>query len=387
MDLRNISLKDKLSNRNAVPFQFGDALYATSPNWKGINIHMSDTYFRRVGKATATRFFINNVTRDEADLAINEGAIGCTQNPTYCWRVLTNSGDAAYAREKLLRILQEEDDDNEALVRLQRDLVEEIAKRFLPIYNKTGGKQGYVSIQGDPFKEDKESIIRFARFNCTAPNIIAKIPVIPSGLEAAGVLAAEGVPILLTECFAVRQVIDACEIYMEATKLLKDPAPMFFALITGIYDEYMHKLVQEQQIQVDRDALWQAGISVAKKVHEIVAQRQYPCGFIGGGARGLHHFTEMVGANASITINWNGTAEELIKLDQPVVSRFLQPTPYLVVDELTEKLEDYRKAYYINAIEPEEYKEYGPVALFRSIFEDAWEKAVGMIAALRKESL
>ena len=343
---------------------------------------MSDTYFKRVQRKTATRFFINNVTRNEADISIKAGAVGCTHNPTHCWRILSNSEDSEYAKKLLLNIMKEEKDDSDALSRLQRELVEETARRFLPLYNESGGRLGYVSIQGDPFKEDKDSILRFARENCTAPNIMAKIPAIPSGLEAAAVLAAEGVPVLLTECFAVRQVIDSCEMYVRATKSMKNPAQMYFALITGIYDEYMQNFVKEQQLQVDSDVLWQAGFSIAKKVHEIVEQRQYPCGFIGGGARGLHHFTEMVGANASITINWS-SAEELINLDLPVKTDFSQPTPHEAVDELTEKLEDYRKAYYINAIKPDEYETFGPVALFRNIFEDGWKKALDLIASLR----
>jgi len=344
---------------------------------------MGEAYFKRVEKSTATRLWINNVTKNEADLSIAEGAIGCTTNPTYCWRILTDTEDASYAGELLAKIMDEEKNDNEALVRLQRELVEEIARRFYPLYESTGGKLGYVSIQGDPFREDKESILRFARFNCTAPNIMAKIPAIPAGLEAAAILAAEGVPVLLTECFAVRQVIDSCEIYEQAIKSLKNPAPMYFALITGIYDDYMQNHVRENNINIDKDVLWQAGFSIAKKVHEIVQQRQYSGKFMGGGARGLHHFTEMIGANASITINWKGSAEELLKLDPPVINRFSQATPHEVIDELTEKLEDYRRAYYINAIEPDEYEDYGPVALFRKMFEDAWEKAVNKIASLR----
>ena len=42
-------------------------------------------------------------------------------------------------------------------------------------------------------------------------------------------------------------------------------------------------------------------------------------GFISGGARGLHHFTEMVGADAVVTINWQGTADTLIQQDPVVV--------------------------------------------------------------------
>lgn len=103
------------------------------------------------------------------------------------------------------------------------------------------------------------------------------------------------------------------------------------------------------------------------------------CEKYSGGARGLHHFTEMVGCEAVVTINWKGTAEELIMQDPPVVQRFLQPTPYSVIDELCEKIPDFQKAYEINAIKPSEYEEYGPVVLFRENFEEAWTNALGFI--------
>ena len=33
------------------------------------------------------------------------------------------------------------------------------------------------------------------------------------------------------------------------------------------------------------------------------------------------------------------------------------------------------KGYFVNAITPEEYEEFGPVELFRNSFEDAWSNA------------
>jgi transaldolase len=102
-------------------------------------------------------------------------------------------------------------------------------------------------------------------------------------------------------------------------------------------------------------------------------------GFIGGGARGLHHFTEMVGADAVVTINWAGTACTLIENDPPVVQRFRQPTPDSVIDELTEKIPDYRKGYFIHELTSEEYENFGPVLLFRAGFEAAWGNALGFI--------
>ena len=341
-------------------------------------------YFKRVSRQTATRFWINNVTLEEASIAIDAGAVGCTQNPAYTWKILDNSADKQMAEQFLDKILKEEPDDEEALVKLQQVLVEGVAKIFLPMYKASDGQNGYVSIQGSPLHEDTETIIRYARKNTELhPNLMAKIPVTEEGLAAIKVLAAEAIPINATECMAVRQVLDVCEVYKEAIKGISKPAPLYFSLITGIYDEYLQGYVRDNKIDISPDVLWQAGLSIARKVHALVQERCYPCGFIGGGARGLHHFTEMVGANASITINWIGTADKLIEQDLPVISRFFEPTPYSVEDELFEKLPEHRKAYFINEIQPHEYEDYGPVVLFRNNFVTAWNKALEYIKKRR----
>lgn len=54
--------------------------------------------------------------------------------------------------------------------------------------------------------------------------------------------------------------------------------------------------------------LHQAGPAVAKKVYHLVHDRGYELGFIGGGVRTLEDFTEMVGGDVCITMNWNGSA-------------------------------------------------------------------------------
>lgn len=344
------------------------------------------SYFHRVSELTPTRFWINNVTREEAQFAIDAGAVGCTQNPAYTWKMINNQQEKIYVMQKLDRILKAENEDNEVVIKLQRELVAEVAKIFLQVYEKSNGKQGYVSIQGDPYDENTESIIRYAFFNREAgPNVMIKIPVTKEGLEAIKILAAKKIPINATEVMAVRQALDVCEAYMEATRQIKDPAPIYFSHITGIYDEYLKKTVEKEMIDVDLDALWQAGISIAKKIYWMVKEKNYPVGFIGGGARGLHHFTEMVGADCCVTINWEGTADQLINQDPQVVQRFLAATPYSVEDELLDKLEDYRRGYMVNGITQEEYEHFGPVVLFRSMFEEAWSNTLNLIKARRVE--
>lgn len=345
---------------------------------------MEKGYFHRVAAQSPTKFWINNVTREQAELAINAGAVGCTQNPSYPWKMLSHPTEKDYALPLLDEILAAEQDDNEVQIQLQRTLVGKIAEYFRPLWEKTHGQHGYVSIQGDPFKEDVETILRCARFNREAgENIMAKIPATEDGLQAIEVLLSEGTPINATEVFAVRQALDVCEIYEKVTKGMKNPPIVYYSHITGIYDEYLKKYAAKHEIDMSPDVLWQGGLAVAKKVYQMTKERYPQVGFIGGGARGLQHFTEMVGGDVCITINWEGTADKLIELDPPVVYRLFNPVPYKVIDELTEKLDDFRRGYHVNAITPEEYEDFGPVELFRSSFESAWSNAMKLIQERR----
>lgn len=346
---------------------------------------MEKTYFHRVHEQTATRFWINNVTREEADLALNAGAVGCTQNPAYTWKMIQKESELPHVIELLKPILAEEPDDTEALVKLQRALVSDIAKHFLPLYEASGHKYGYVSIQGDPFHEDAETIIRCARYNAKgSPNIMAKVPVTEEGLKAIRVLMSEGIAINATEVMAVRQALDVCDVYNEVCGSMEKPPVVFFSHITGIYDEYLKNYVNQNNIEISPDTLWQSGMAIAKKTYKLAKERSPRVGFIGGGARGLHHFTEMVGADAVVTINWGGTADKLIKEDPVVLQRFFMPTPENVIDECNEKLPDFKKGYFINNIVPSEYEDFGPVVLFRSQFESAWQNALEFVAEQRK---
>ena len=78
--------------------------------------------------------------------------------------------------------------------------------------------------------------------------------------------------------------------------------------------------------------------------------------FIGGGARGTQHFTEMVGGDVVVTINWKGTADLLLEQDPDVVHRFLCPVPPGVIDELLAKLPDFRRGWEPGGLSVEEYE-------------------------------
>ncbi len=346
---------------------------------------MKNDYFHRVAALTPTKMWINNVTPDEADWAISAGAMGCTQNPSYTWKMLNHDQYRDHALALLDETLAESEDDNKVECILQRKLVKRIADKFMTVYEKTNGAHGYVSIQGDPIhEEDAQVIIDEGRKNrAMSPNIMIKIPATKAGLEAMGVLIEEGTPLNATEVMGLSQVIDVCEMYDKITARTKNHPVMYYSLITGIYDEWLQKEVAKQGIEISPDILYQAGMVIARKVYNFVHDRGYQLGFIGGGVRGLQHFTEMVGGDVCITMNWRGHADKLLELDQPVVARLFNPVQGHVLDELLSKVPAFRQAYMENGLDVNEYEEYGPVEYFRSMFISSWKSTLESIKERR----
>ena len=150
-----------------------------------------------------------------------------------------------------------------------------------------------------------------------------------------------------------------------------------------LFDDYLQAYVAAHQIDISPDVLHQAGLAVARKVYQVLKERGFRATFIGGGARGLHHFTEMVGGDVCITINWEGTADKLLESNPPVVFRLFNPVPQKTIDELMEKLPDFKRGYLEDGLAIVDYDHFGPVELFRSIFVTSWKRVQTIIEERR----
>ena len=344
---------------------------------------MSSGYFHQLYEETPTRFWVNNPSAAEMDLAIAAGAINCTTNPAFCSKLL--SSDPGYVRGVIDDVVKEESCDVDgAAVRVYQRTAKDVLDRFLPLFEQSGGEYGYVTMQDDPREDqDTEAVVRGVMDNRKlGPNYMAKIPVIEGGLEALESCVEENIPICATEVFSIAQAIHMCELYERAAKRTGNHPPFFVTHITGIYDEYLGKVVQREGIEIAPEVLAQAGCAVARKEYELLKERGYQTTLLGGGARGVHHFTEMVGGDVHVTINWS-TAQEIMDTDTPVRPRMDAHTPQAVIDELADKLIDFRRAYDEDGLSVEEFAEYGPVQFFRNAFLKGWYLLLAEIPARR----
>jgi len=332
-------------------------------------------------------FWINNPTQPQADLALEHGALGCTNNPSYTQKMLDHPDYSDYAYGILDDVLREFEDDRAAAIEFQARMVKPVADQFMPLFKSSGGEHGFVSIQGDPLADDDaDEIVRQAMLNReVSSNICCKIPVTEPGLGAIEQLVPQNVPVNSTEIFAVSQLVALAETYEQSARAARVFPMMYMSHIAGIYDDYLRDYVVENDVQISPDVLHQAGLAVARKVYRIMTERAYKCVFVGGGARGLHHFTEMVGGRVCITINWIGTADKLLEQNPPVMYRVFNPVPDKVIDELREKLPDFDKGYREDGLSVEEFEDFGPVQLFKSAFTKSWTRVLGIIQDRRAQ--
>ncbi len=343
---------------------------------------MPKDYFTRINSQTDTRFWINNPTVPEVEQALDHGAVACTTNPTYGANMLRR--DEQYARSTIRDCLPVSDNDHVVADQVQQQLVARILRLFAPLYEGSQGRQGFVSIQGNPYADvDPEHIVKEAQeYQALGANFIAKIPATEAGLVAIGRVLREGMPVIATEIFGVSQMIAACEVYEQAASESGKRPAYFVTHITGIFDDYLrHEVVEPLRIQIEPHTLAQAGLAVMRKQYRVFTERGYDGVMLGGGARGIQHFTGCVGGEMHVTINWS-TAEELLQINPPIEDQIREETPRHILDELVEKLPDFRFAWEDTGLTRKQFKDYGPVQRFRRQFISGWDQ---LVAAVREE--
>jgi len=243
-----------------------------------------------------------------------------------------------------------------------------------------------VTIQCDPYQEEDAGFIINDGVSSRriGANITVKIPVTAPGIKAIRTLVEKNVPTMATEIMGVAQAVSICEAYWEASEQSGNTPPFFVTHITGILDDHFKRVVAGKTLAISPEAMKFAGLTVAKKQYALLKERNYPGIMLGGGARKLEDFTELVGGDLHITINWDGMAEVLIKQAPPVVRRIAADLAPRLVTELLERLPDFARAYNTDGLNVEEYYDYGAVELFRSSFMKGWRSLLDLIAERRR---
>jgi transaldolase len=218
--------------------------------------------------------WLDNITRG----ILNEGTLqryidelsvtGLTSNPTIFDHAIRNGGwyDAAIRQGKA------EGKSGEALFfALALDDLTRAADLFRPAHDRTGGIDGWVSLEVSPLlaNDTASTIAAAAQLHARAqrPNLFIKIPGTPEGVAAIEASIYAGVPINVTLLFSAEQYLAAAEAYLRAIeRRLAAGLDPVVASVASLFVSRWDVAVADRVPPALRNRL---GIAVAKRTYKV----------------------------------------------------------------------------------------------------------------------
>ena len=325
-----------------------------------------DCPLHRTAATTVTDYWNDSCSVEELTYAIERGAVGATTNPTIVGDVLKK--EMHLWRERIAEIVAGNPTwtEDEITWRLIEEMAMRGAELLLPVFEREGGKKGRISIQTDPrlYRDSARITEQALRFSALAPNMQVKIPVTCAGVQAIEEVTAAGVNINATVCFTVPQALAVAEAVERGLQRREaageDVASMtpVCTLMVGRLDDWMEVLVKRDGVVADPGIVHWAGIACMKKAYGIVRERGYRTRLLAAAYRHHLHWSELIGGDVVLTIPYSW--QRLFNAsDIEVVPRMDDPVPESIVNELYRRFPDFRRAYDVDGMSPEEFDSYG----------------------------
>ena len=212
----------------------------------------------------------------------HDGLRGVTSNPAIFEKAMADSPDYD---EDIRAMALEGKDAKDIYEALSQHDVQSAADEFRPLYEKTDGQDGYVSLEVNPhLAHDTPGTIQEARRLWSAlnrPNVFIKVPATSEGLPAIQQLIREGININVTLLFGLpryRQVAEACIAGLEArakqgkaVKRVASVASFFVSRIDSLVDKRLDSFLAKGGNEADlaKEVRGQTAIASAKMAYQI----------------------------------------------------------------------------------------------------------------------
>ncbi|MHC4698257.1 MAG: transaldolase [Planctomycetota bacterium] len=210
----------------------------------------------------------DNISRGMIDTGelqrlIDLGVVGVTSNPTIFLKAVTGGSDYDELFNELLAEGLETQAIYEGLVLPD---IADAADILRPVYERTNGVDGYVSLEVDPkLAYDTEATVAEARrlFNTLSrPNVFIKVPGTEEGIPAVETLIAEGVNVNVTLIFGIDIYMKVVRAYMNGVRryAVSGGDPSMVASVASFFvsrvDTLVDKLLEKHGTGRDVDHLF-----------------------------------------------------------------------------------------------------------------------------------
>ena len=223
------------------------------------------------------------ITSGELQRLIDEdGLKGITSNPAIFEKAIAKSQDYDEAMRAMVR-------QNKSVTEIYHDItvsdVQMAADKFLPLYNKLDGRDGFISLEVNPhLARDTDGTISEARQLWQAvsrPNVLIKVPATLEGLPAITRLISEGINVNITLLFGLPRYEQVAEAYLaglearlakgESVQRLASVASFFLSRIDVLVDPILEKMAATggPQAQTAKSLRGEVAIASAKLAYII----------------------------------------------------------------------------------------------------------------------
>lgn len=318
-------------------------------------------------QTTPTCLWNDSASIQELSYSIEHGAVGATCNPVIVLGVLKK--EMAAWKDRLNALIRATPPATEEQIswQLVREISVKAAALLKPVFDVHQGRNGRLSIQTDPrFYRDSQAIVSQAlEFTQLAPNMIVKIPVTRAGVPAIEEATYRGVSINATVCFTLPQCVAVAEAVergltrrQREDKDIETMGPVC-TIMVGRLDDWLKVLVEKENVAVDPGYLEWAGVAVFKKTYRLFQERGYRLRLLSAAFRNHMHWSEMIGGDVVISPPYSWQVR-FNASDVPVRRRIDNPVREEIVDELSRKFQDFRRAYSENGLSLDEFDNFAP---------------------------
>ena len=319
--------------------------------------------------ARTTKTSLWNDSADPVELAqsIAFGAVGATCNPVIALTAI--KGNLAQWQPRLAEIARTHSTATESQIGwlAVEQLSIEAAQLLEPIFHRTGGRDGRLSIQTDPrLIRSAEAIVEQAiYFSQLAPNIIVKIPATKIGISAIEEATFRGVSINVTVSFTVSQALTAADAIERGLKrraaagLAEKEFGSVVTIMGGRLDDWLKHRTAKDRVLIDPGYLEWAGVATLKRAHHLFVERGYRSRILSAAFRNFMQWSELVGGDLVVSppFDWQLRINENAI---PAENRIDIPVDPKIIEVLRERLPDFRRAYDVGGLDIDEFDSFGP---------------------------
>jgi transaldolase len=278
---------------------------------------------------------------------------------------------------------------------LYKEVVRRGSEAYLPLFEKTGYKEGYLSGQVDPRSVfDRDAMLEQAlEISTINPNVMIKVPGSKEGYDVIRELTARGIPTNNTLTFVLPQLMDCARTVYEGLEIARRnnvDLSKWRSVITHMESRYgdlggLRDFAAEVGVELsEADVRW-AELAIFKKACRLLKEHNYPSKMLScslrlgptvDGTVKLWHLEEKTGADVVVTCPPGFIEQVLTFEDRDKIvfeeDRISRDIPAEVLEKLL-KIPYFERAYRVDGYTREEYNTLPP--LVRTA--DQFSKATG----------